>query len=422
MAINFNKQAFASLLARDTHQKQYTILIVDDEKANLKGLVGALEREYHLLEAINGKQALAMILELPPPRKIDIIITDQRMPEMTGIELLEHSIPLLPHAIRILLTGYTDVESIINSINKGQIYKFVTKPVDPRDLKLTLKRALESYELQLSNLELLVELKTLNAELEEKVAQRTKALNEANHIMSEELHLASDFQKASLVKFPTVDFLSNAIVYQPWGAVSGDNYDFNICSDGSLNIFIGDAVGHGVAAALMIMMTQIALDSIDKDLPPAEILNHLNNLLNLRNRVESFITCAFLRISPKGEFNFCLAGHPPPVIFSQSQLPPLQIKPGGPLLGMLVGNLYEGMGTKLQLQAGDRIFICTDGIIEWYNNKGLIFGERRLVNCLQSTMHLPLQEWLENLVTTTKNWSQEPCTDDYTLLAFEYSP
>jgi two-component system sensor histidine kinase/response regulator len=118
------------------------ILIVDDETANLRALERLFRDDYEVLTAGSGAQAL----ELLGQHDVAVLITDQRMPEMTGIELLKKTVPLRPRMVRIILTGYTDVTALVEAINCGQVYRYVGKPWNNEELKLTVKRALEHYE------------------------------------------------------------------------------------------------------------------------------------------------------------------------------------------------------------------------------------------------------------------------------------
>lgn len=147
-------------------QKQ-TILCVDDEIDNVQALERIFRGKYTVLKSTSGKQALEILDQYPDP--VALIITDQRMPEMTGVQFLSKTIETRPDTIRILLTGYTDIESIIDAVNSGQIYRYLTKPWDPVDLQNTVDRAVESFlmsqELRKKNkalLEAYSELKTLD--------------------------------------------------------------------------------------------------------------------------------------------------------------------------------------------------------------------------------------------------------------------
>ncbi len=118
------------------------ILIVDDEAANLRALERLFRNDYNVLTAQSGDEALALLQQ----HDVALLITDQRMPEMTGIELLQKTVPLRPHMVRILLTGYTDVSTLIEAINCGHVYRYVTKPWSNDDLCVTVSRALEHFE------------------------------------------------------------------------------------------------------------------------------------------------------------------------------------------------------------------------------------------------------------------------------------
>lgn len=141
----------------------HKILVVDDEPANLRLLQRVLGGEYAVLSAGGGAEAL----ELLKQEDISLIITDQRMPSMSGVQLLEQSLGIRPDAIKILLTGYTDVQSLIDAINSGHVYKYIPKPWDADELKLTVKRALETYELKRRNEVLLRDLQQALVQLED---------------------------------------------------------------------------------------------------------------------------------------------------------------------------------------------------------------------------------------------------------------
>lgn len=120
----------------------YKILIVDDEPANLRTLARLFREDYEVLTAASGDEALALLRQ----HDVAVLITDQRMPGMTGIELLKKTVPLRPRMVRIILTGYTDVDALVEAINCGQVYRYVAKPWNNDELRLTIKRALEHFE------------------------------------------------------------------------------------------------------------------------------------------------------------------------------------------------------------------------------------------------------------------------------------
>jgi DNA-binding NtrC family response regulator len=118
------------------------IMVVDDEQANLRLLERLFRHDYEVIKSESGEEALRLLGQ----HDIALLITDQRMPGMTGVELLKRTAMMRPHMVRIILTGYTDVETLVEAINSGLVYKYVTKPWNNEDLRLTVSRALEHYE------------------------------------------------------------------------------------------------------------------------------------------------------------------------------------------------------------------------------------------------------------------------------------
>jgi response regulator RpfG family c-di-GMP phosphodiesterase len=118
------------------------ILYVDDEKSNLVAFKANFREEFEIFIV----ESAALGLEVLAKNKIHIIITDQRMPETTGIEFLESIMDIYPNAIRILLTGYTNLETIIEAVNKGKIYQYITKPYNEDEVRKVILDAFAEHE------------------------------------------------------------------------------------------------------------------------------------------------------------------------------------------------------------------------------------------------------------------------------------
>ena len=110
-----------------------------------------MSNDYDILTAKDGQEALELIQKDDNLERIHLIISDQRMPHLTGVEFLEKTISTIPRTIRIILTGFTDIEAIIDSVNRACIYKYINKPYDNQDMRLTIKRAIETFELEERN-------------------------------------------------------------------------------------------------------------------------------------------------------------------------------------------------------------------------------------------------------------------------------
>jgi len=124
--------------------KKPKMLVVDDEPDNLDLLYRTFRRNFNVFKADSGITALEV---LAAEGEVAVIISDQRMPEMKGTEFLSKTVPQFPDTMRIILTGFTDVEDLVDAINSGQVYKYITKPWDPNELKSVVQRAAETYEL-----------------------------------------------------------------------------------------------------------------------------------------------------------------------------------------------------------------------------------------------------------------------------------
>lgn len=192
----FNKKKFKKL-KEEKNTKTHTIMIVEDKKDNLKSLASLLAGEYNVITARDGQEALEYIQTMEQPEKLSLIIGDQRMPNLTGIELFERLIsePLkykFPNTIRIIVTGFFDPPVILDAINKVKIYEFILKPFEPEDFLLRVKRAVEAFDRQQAldeccrNHQKLIEraqeLEIKNKELEKKLEKLLK--NDKSTVMS----------------------------------------------------------------------------------------------------------------------------------------------------------------------------------------------------------------------------------------------
>lgn len=139
-----------------------SILYIDDEENNLTAFKATFRRDYKIHLAISAAEGRKLLEK----ESVDIIITDQRMPDESGVEFLVSILDKYPDPIRILLTGYTDIEAVINAINQGQIYRYITKPWNEQELRMNIENAYEVFSLRRENKELLEKLKKANQQLE----------------------------------------------------------------------------------------------------------------------------------------------------------------------------------------------------------------------------------------------------------------
>jgi len=158
---------------------RYGILIVDDEEAILESLQLTLGSEYRVYTALSGEAGL----EILEREEIALVIADQVMPGMSGVELLEQVVERRPRAIRMMLTGYADMSSLIRAINEGRIYRYLPKPWEPDELRIAVKRGLEVYELA-----------NTNAELADALAEANERLRAENRSLRREVQERYSFE------------------------------------------------------------------------------------------------------------------------------------------------------------------------------------------------------------------------------------
>ncbi len=167
--------------------QESTVLFVDDEEPILRSLQRTLRKEpYRILTAGSGQEGL----ELLAREHVELVVSDQRMPVMTGAQFLNQVRDCSPDTVRVILSGYAEAGIIVDAINNGGVYRFIAKPWNDEDLKQTLRQCLEHHHILKENRRLselsaqqVIELETLNLRLETAIADRTRSLACAQDIL-----------------------------------------------------------------------------------------------------------------------------------------------------------------------------------------------------------------------------------------------
>lgn len=161
---------------QESEEHEYNLLIIDDEVEITKSIVRQFRKKYKVFSATSAKEGL----EIMEKEHIQVVLADQRMPEMTGADFFNIIKVKYPYALKLMLTGYSDIEAVIGAINEGQVFRYITKPWIPAELDSIVKEAFEKYELITNNRKLLYSLKDANHLLEDKVKIRTAELESMN--------------------------------------------------------------------------------------------------------------------------------------------------------------------------------------------------------------------------------------------------
>jgi signal transduction histidine kinase len=162
---------------------RHTILVVDDEPDVVKSVQDLLRFDYRVLGATRASEGIRLL----QTEEVHIVMSDQRMPEMTGVQFLDQVRGQHPEAMRLLFTGYADIKAVIDAINQGNVYRYITKPWDPDELQAVIREAVERYDLIFERNALTEELKVKNGEL----AQANEELRKSDALKAAFIHVAS---------------------------------------------------------------------------------------------------------------------------------------------------------------------------------------------------------------------------------------
>jgi serine phosphatase RsbU (regulator of sigma subunit) len=371
-----------------------TILVVDDEIANLQKLHRTFINRYSVVSASSGGEALQLVQN---NKDIAVIIADQRMPGMTGIELLQQSMAILPHAIRIILTGYTDVDVLLEAINSCKVYRYIVKPWDPPDMLMTVERGLEAYKLSKEN-----------EHFRKELIRRER--------LARELEIAGEIQRYILpARCPELDDYEMTVEYQPAREVGGDFYDFQK-DDKTLQIVVGDVSGKSIPAALYGAVFSGQLQTLfSNPLSPSEKLRALNSNLVARYPSGNYIAVAYCRIDlEEGAAILANGGMPFPFLVRSGSV--LHLEVSGSPLGLLEGSTYEEI--HFQLAPGDTLLFTSDGMTDTLNPEDDLYDAHRLIDSIRRHSEKELPEFIQSLRSELYDFKgSAELSDDITMVA-----
>ncbi len=393
----------------------YKILLVDDDEFVLHALSQLLEREgFAFSSAGGGEEAIALLKR----EKFALILCDQRMPGMSGTDVLKEAQSLQPDAVRIVLTACGDLQTAVDSINVGKVFEYIQKPWEERSLLRTLHLAMDSFCL-----------KKENELLNEKIRQQ-------HTLLENDLKLGAQIHKVLLLgeipeKIPGIAIAAMTI---PSREIDGDFFDFYEPSSQILDLVIGDVMGKGIPAALVgtALKTQLARFAVpshtvhiyekkegwwDDILSPVQILENLhqetvNQLIELdyfaslfyaridwQERRLSFVDCGFTKPihyhADTGEFT-TLAGHNFP-------------------LGVVKECHYSL--EQVSFAQGDFFLFYSDGVTEAQSREGELYGEKRLLQVLRAEKNLHPEALLQKIKQEVQSFSgREDFLDDLTMI------
>ncbi len=273
---------------------------------------------------------------------------------------------------------------------------------------------------------LLKKLKNSQEELirnQDEIEQYNEQLEEQNTQMLNDLNLAGNVQKSIFPPLKVPPFLKMAVRYLPHSEVSGDIYYFHEKQGIHFDVFLGDATGHGISAAFLTIMANMALINQQEETSVKNILDHLNALFEAHTPDNKFLSGVYLRITPDGQINYSNAGHPDVIIIPANQRELVFLPKNGILLGVLPNDMCTRQEKTYQLEPGDVILLYTDGMIEQRNAQKQMYGQQRFLELLNTHRNASLDFLLSQMLKELAQFAKgSPKEDDLTLIVFQYQP
>jgi sigma-B regulation protein RsbU (phosphoserine phosphatase) len=380
-----------------TAEEKKLVLVVDDAPANLQVVRSILKDDFKIRVATSGAKALDLVKANPHP---DLILLDVEMPEMDGYEVcgILKATPEARDIPVIFLTGKTEADDETKGFEVGAV-DYIHKPFSPAVVKARVHTHLVLREAR------------------ELLARQLLDINN-------ELEMAREIQLSILPhEIPKLRGLEIAARYRPMSSVAGDFYDFLMVDEKRMGILVADVSGHGLPAALIASMLQVALAAQSLHAcDPAQVLAGLNRSLCGKFK-HHFVTAAYVFVDmEKSILRYGGAGHPPLLFWRTSEQSASEVVENGLLLGMFPEATYSSV--EVPLESGDKAILYTDGILEARSSSEQEFGADLLKGFLESNHHLQAATFADSLLEEVTGWSEHPKgegqEDDITLLVIDF--
>jgi sigma-B regulation protein RsbU (phosphoserine phosphatase) len=377
---------------------QKSILIVDDTPINIGVISGALKDSFATKVATSGEKALAIASAKEKP---DLILLDVMMPEMDGYEVCRRlkANPDTRDIPVIFLTSQTEAEDETKGFEVGAV-DYIHKPFSAAVVKARVRTHLMLREAHAQIAQQLVEINT-------------------------ELEMARQIQLSILPSStPSIKGMDIVARYIPMTSVAGDFYDFIVVDGTHVGILIADVSGHGLPAALIASMLQVALTAQARHASePAKVLAGLN--LALCGKFQhNFVTAAYVYVDlEKGTLSYAGAGHPPLLLWRKSTGAASQLLENGLVMGQFEEATYDSL--HVPIEAGDRFVLYTDGILESNSPSQEEFGTERFMKFMEKNNKLKAGPFADKLLLELARWLEQPPgeghTDDISLLTVDFT-
>ncbi len=404
--------------ARIPREKKYSLLYVDDEATNLRVFKSNFRKYFNVFTTTNPVEAIDILAE----NEIQVIVTDQRMPEMTGTELLEKILPDHPDMIKIILTGFTDIQAIKDGINRCGIYKYITKPWNFEEMKGVLERGLESYQEALDSDEHIKDLEVSNVELESRVKERTEELNKINKRLIDSIRYAGLLQQSMLPneRYLSRQFADHFVMFETKYLFSEEfvwTTRLNFRTEDYTVVSLIEFDGKGIVGALKTLIADSVLNYLTHDrkiFHTGEIINELKYELDAAGSNElqcdlKVSVALFDHNSNKVQFS---GVNQDMIIFN------------GPEMIVLKGDRTDSfedlLAEKVDMFPGASYYMFSNGFHNQENEDGVKFSIEKFEEMLKSIQDKSMGDQKTFLESTMEGWKNgNSLNDDISIIGFK---
>ncbi|MFQ5636417.1 MAG: SpoIIE family protein phosphatase [bacterium] len=374
-----------------------SILVVDDDKSIAFLLSEVLKKDGHQVKDVFDGKLVADELK---NNQYDLVISDLHMQEVGGIDVLKVVKESDESTEVLILTGHGSIATAVEAMKLGA-FEYLSKPVDMEEFRLKVQKALERRSLR------------------EQIAKQEKELKANQEMIKKDLQLAGQVQRSLVprpINLPNIDVFVN---YMPMIGIGGDFADAYY--DGHENVYLTlvDVTGHGITAALLVnRICSEVRKLIREERAPSSILFNLNNFIfDAFEGMAMFLTMFSGVINlRKGLFTYSGSAHPAIILWNSRENKFEKLESQNVILG------YEKCEEKKFIQDvrvvghQDRIIMYTDGIIEAEDTKGKQLGVDGFIRFFRSSIYLPVNEIIDNIITGISQYSPNPLKDDVYLI------
>jgi len=408
------------LLSRKVNKekKKFSLLYVDDEATNLRVFKANFRKFYNVYTSTNPIEAIEILKQ----EDIQVIVTDQRMPEMSGTRFLEKILPDYPDIVKIILTGFTDIEAIKDGINRCGIFKYITKPWNFDEMKGVLDRAIQTYQQSAESEEHIKDLEDSNLELKGKVKERTQELKKINKQLIESIRYAGLLQRSMLPndRYLSRQFKDHFVIFETKYLFSEEfiwTTRLNFRSEDYTVVALIEFDGKGIIGSLKTLIADSVLNYLTQDrkiFHSGEIINELKYELDAAGSDE--LNCEIkvsVAVFDHNAHTLQFSG------INQDMIVLNKSAKSQVLKGENTEHFEDAIADKIVTEPDFSYYMFSNGFYNQKNEDGVLFTYEKFEEMLKSIKRKPMQEQRQFLLSNLETWKgSRSLNDDITIMGF----